>query len=150
MELNEDQRAWNRMVFNCHQLAVLPQSDRHHAVGCAGAFMCISGNGGIYGFLESCAELDPRDVVGSLQAIGAAKAASQLSFVLEGLGGELADFSPDIREQMLLDRWPESWGNDEETVTAEAERELTQCLEREVSADREFYLSLAEPSWPSD
>ena len=104
--------------------------------------MAVANNGGLNHFLTVCNDLGGDEVVDALMEIGAVKAAAQLRTVVEGLGVPLPSSSEDARRSLVDEHWTEEL-EAHDVLTAEADQELMDVLQRHVSENEAFYLSLS-------
>lgn len=136
-----DHHAWNNFVMaNAPQLHETG-SDRR-AAATASLFSNLVNNGGINSFLTSTYDLNPQEVLEALIVIGAPKAAHQLGQVLRGLNYTLSVSSQQARWDALERHWADAL-DEIDTLSEEADTELTSALERHVERNCAFYRSLA-------
>lgn len=136
-----DHHAWKNFVMaNEPQLHEAGSDRRAAATACL--FSNLANNGGLNSFLTCTYDLDPQEVVEALISIGAPKAAHQLGRVLRGLKRGLAVSSQQARWDALERHWTDAL-DEMDTLSEEADAELTTALERHVERDHEFYRSLA-------
>jgi hypothetical protein len=115
-------------------------SKRSAALACM--YMSAVNNGGINSFLTCTYDYDASEVLAALVAIGALTAAREFEQVLFKLGTPLPASSQDARWSLLERCWSGAL-DDNDVLTAEADRELMQVLERHVCENEAFYLTLA-------
>lgn len=136
-----EHHAWNNFVManepQLHQVG----SERR-AAATASLFSGLANNGGLNSFLTSTYDLNPQEVVEALLSVGAPKAAYQLGRVLRGLGRPLGISTQHVRWEVLDRHWTDAL-DEIDTLSEEADAELTAALERHVERDQEFYRSLA-------
>jgi hypothetical protein len=136
-----DHQAWNNFVMaNEPELHEAGSERRAAATACR--FSGLANNGGLNSFLTATFDLNPREVVEALISIGAPKAAHQLGRVLRGLKAPLGVSSEQARWNALDRHWTDAL-DEIDTLSEEADAELTAALERHVERDHHFYLSLA-------
>lgn len=136
-----DHHAWSNFVMTNEPQLHEAGSDRR-AAATASLFSNLANNGGLNSFLTSTSDLNPQEVVEALISIGAPKAAHQLDWVLRGLKTGLAVSSQQVRWEALDRHWTDAL-DDMDTLSEEADAELTAALERHVERDQEFYRNLA-------
>jgi hypothetical protein len=90
-------QAWNNFVMRTDACAH-EQEGRKRAPAIACLYMGLANNGGLNSFLTSTCDLDAREVVDALTAVGAHLAARQLEKVVQGLGKPLPRSSQEERE----------------------------------------------------
>ena len=119
------------------------------AAAIASLFMDLANNGGLNSFLTSTYDLGAQEVLRALSSIGAVKAASQLQAVLQGLGTDLLVSSQNERWDALDQFWTEAL-DEFETLSSEADNELTSVLTQHVLDHEEFYFGFEEWQFPSE
>ncbi len=133
-------QAWNNFVINSHHSDCKKGSERR-AAAIANTFMGLANNGGLNYFLTYSFDLDAREVVTSLEMLGARAAAAQLRSILDGLEIELVVQSEDERWDLLEQHWTDGL-DDHDVFGGLAHKQLLSALEKHVSKNRLFYLDL--------
>lgn len=134
-------QAWNNFIFKSEPNAYEKGSPRW-AAATAADFMGLACNGGLYYFLDSSCDLDPRDVVDALKLIDAGHCTTRLDLILNELGRPLPVSTTEERESILRECWKESL-NEIDTLSGVPYADLIAALEAHVKSDEAFYLSLS-------
>jgi hypothetical protein len=117
------------------------RNDKRRAAAIASIYMGCANNGGLNSFLTSSYDLDSREVLESLEALGASVAAAQLRQVLEELGDPLPVSTQDERWERLEDDWTDEL-DELDVLSEEADADLTAALKRHVEEFSDFYLRM--------
>lgn len=133
--------AWNNFVMNSRPASYTEGSGKRSAA-IANLYMGLTNNGGINSFLTCSYDIDASEVLQSLIAVGALKAANDFERVLRQLGTPVPVSSQNERFWLLDQFWPDEELDDFDSLTAEANEELMRVLERHVAEHEEFYLGL--------
>lgn len=144
MSSTSDYQAWNNFVMHSDPMAVDIDGPKR-AAALANMYMGLANNGGINAFLTASYDVAARDVLDALNDVGATLAAEQLAHILASLGAPLQISSQDERWEILDRRWKEAM-NEHDLLTTEADTELLRVLERHVSENESFYLTLGDGS----
>jgi hypothetical protein len=134
------EEAWNNFVMSS-------QADRYKkgsmkwAAFIAKYYMNQVNGGGINSFLTNSWDMDAKDVVSAIRAIGALTAAREFEHVLEQLGVPVSVSSQDARWDLMEKHWPDKL-NENDFLSDEAEKDLIQRLESHVLQNEKFYLTL--------
>jgi hypothetical protein len=83
-------------------------------------------------------------VLESLISVGALKAAKQFNLVLRGLKAPVPATSQEARFILLERHWPSSL-DEHDVLSEEANQDLLRALERHVTMNETFYLTLRSP-----
>jgi len=149
MDEAQQMTAWNNLVMNAEP-SDFEAGDKRRAAAIASTYMGLANNGGMNSFLSCSHDLDAREVLASLEALGALIAAAQFKAVLEQLGDDLPACKYDDREDALDRLWSDDL-NEMDFLSGEADQDLAKALERHVEEFIEFYLQRAEnnpePEW---
>ncbi len=134
---------WNKFVMQIEPEVYDAGSSKRAAV-IANLYLGLANNGGINSFLTCSYDLDTSEVLKSLKLIGASKAADQLAVVLELLGGDFPVSSQQARWDLLDERWKDDMDEIDgiDTLSREADDDLTSALRRHVMQYEEFYRTL--------
>lgn len=140
MSSTSDYQAWNNFVMRSDPMAVDVDGPKR-AAALANMYMGLANSGGINAFLTASYDVAAQDVLDALNDVGATLAAEQLARILTSLGAPLPISSQDERWQILDRRWTSAM-NEHDVLTTEADAELQRVLERHVSGNEAFYLTL--------
>ena len=131
---------WNNFVMNSDaQNPNLDTAKRDAAL--ANLFMNLTNNGGFNSFLTSTYDFDAHDFFLALQRTGANIAADHLRRVLDGLGVPLLVSSQSERWDVLELYWTDDL-DELDTLSREADLQLTTLLTEHVENNQEYYLGL--------
>lgn len=142
--LTPAQEAWNRLIDNGFSPAAQAAPDPFGAAAIAACFSCETGSGGLIGWLTVFPEIATADACAALHTIGAKAAARELRTMVEWLGGDLPAATREERDA-IIDR-AERDDEPDETLSQQAEQELTIALQAHVEAHLAHYLALPAPS----
>jgi hypothetical protein len=141
VELSDDFiQAWNTFVMNSEHSACEVGSERR-AAAIANHFMALANNGGLNAFLTYSYDLAAREVVASLDLIGASLAADELRLVLDNLGVELEVQTQNKRWDLLELHWHDAL-DDHDVLSDMADQGLMSALQKHVCENRSFYVAL--------
>lgn len=133
-------RAWNNFVMHSDP-ASYPHGNSKRAAAIASRFMGGANNGGLNSFLTASHDIGATEVLDALNAVGAAKSATQLEVVLLGLQVSLPASSQEIRWALLEQHWRDDL-DEYDVLSQAADHELMAALEKHVAANEEYYLRL--------
>lgn len=131
--------AWNNFVMNS-QPADHDKASSKYAAALAKTYMNGANSGGINSFLTNYWEQSGAETLSALKAIGASAAAEQFDKVLIGLGVPVPASTQGDRWELLEKYWLEDLIA-HDTLTDEADKELTRLLEQHVEENKVFYLN---------
>lgn len=134
--------AWNNLVMNADP-STLAAGDKRRAAAIVSNYMAGANNGGLNSFLTSSYDLDAREVLASLEALGASVAATQFRTVLDMLGDPLPVSNQDARWDLLDDLWTDDLDGFD-ILTEDADRDLVSALERHIEVYGDFYLQITD------
>jgi hypothetical protein len=141
MSSTSDHQAWNNFVM--HSDPTLRGIDgAMRAAALANLYMGAANNGGINSFLTASHDFGSQIVLDALREVGALHAAQQLAGILTKLGTPLPTSSEVERWQILKRLWTEDM-DEHDVLTSEADAELMRVLERHVSENESYYLTLS-------
>jgi hypothetical protein len=142
MTKEERMLGWNNLVMNTNP-AAFEVGDKRRAAAIASMYIGCANNGGLNSFLTSSYDLDSREVLESLEALGASVAAAQLRQVLEKIGDPLPVSTQDERWKRLDDHWTDEL-DELDVLSEEADLDLTVALEKHVQEFSDFYLRMTD------
>ena len=142
----EQTRAWNNLVLHASPDA-FEKGDRRRAAAIACRYMAVANNGGLNSFLTNSWDLDTLEVVSSLEMLGANTAARQLRHLLDQLDDPLRAMTQDERWNRLDELWKDEL-DALDMLTDESERDLVAALEKHLSRNFDYYLSIADGNTP--
>lgn len=132
--------AWNNFVMGSDPEVCEPGSV-FRAAAIANRFWGAANNGGLNSFLTDSYDFDATEVVNSLIAVGAIKAAQQLQAVIGALGTPLLKSSQDERWDILDQHWSDDL-DVVDVLSEEADKEIQTVLERHVESHEAHYVAL--------
>lgn len=142
--MTEEERieAWNNLVMSADPSAFSP-GDKRRAAAITSIYMGSANNGGLNNFMTAAYDLDVDEVLVSLETLGALVAADQLRTVLDKLGQPLPASTQDERWKRLDGLWTDELDK-YDSLSGDADQDLTAALERHLEEYADFYLRRGE------
>ena len=133
--------AWNNFVLNSSRYEVFEPTDPKRAAAVVAVAWGTIQNGGYSAFLMSSYDLDADGVLKAFRAIGAFEAGVEFEAILRMIGISLPATTHGERWDALERHWPDE-ADAHDVMSEGADNDIEAALERHVTENEAFYLSL--------
>lgn len=140
MPISPQDGAWNNFVLNSDP-ADYSNGDIRRAAAISKYYMNMVNSGGINSCLTNSWELSGTEFLEALKAVGAYRAAEELSAILDKLGVTILASSQKHRWELLSAYWTDEL-NALDCLSDQADRDLIRALEQHVLLHESFYIEL--------